>query len=554
MKNILLVIALFALPALSAGEPLAPLDPSDWTVDRAAHLLRRAGFGGTPEEVAALHAKGLEGAVESLLDFEGKPDAGMPPLEITVTEKPGRELLADKSEEERQAIVQDHRRRDARQLLEVREWWMRTMIRTEHPLRERLTLFWHGHFTSGFRDVRDSYHMYMQNTLLRRHAAGNFANLLHDVSRDPAMLEYLDNRSNRKEHPNENYAREVMELFTLGAGNYTEEDIKEAARAFTGWTFYGNRFVFDRRQHDDGAKSFLGRKGRFDGDDVLDIILEQPATARTVATKLFRAFAHDAPSPELQDALGATLRRAKYDLRPLLRAILLSREFYSDASVGARIKGPVEFVVGLYRSLALEPPPTPVLANVAASLGQSLMDPPNVKGWDGGRDWINTSTLLARYNAAAAIVGLPEDRARLRAGPGRGGPGAKALDGKQRKRAEGSDDAMEGGSEMEGAGTERMPENEEARAFEGLRRRADAGAGTYDVVAEARRRGLETGAAVVDHFGARLLATPPQPPMHAALLECVGGEGPLDLAAPGTRERLHSLLRMIVSTPEFQLR
>lgn len=529
-----LLALLLAGAALAAPDPLAPLDPAAWDLDKAAHLLRRAGFGGTPEEVAALHARGLDGAVDWLLDFEGKPDPGMPPIEITVTARPDRALLAGKSEEERQRIVQEHRRRDAEQLLRVREWWIRTMVTTAFPLRERMTLFWHGHFTSGYRDVRDSYHMFVQNTLLRRHAAGDFAQLLREISRDPAMLEYLDNRSNRKQHPNENYAREVMELFTMGAGNYTEEDVKEAARAFTGWTFQGNRFVFDRRQHDDGEKTFLGRRGRFDGDAILDIILDHPATARHVATKLFRHFAHDNPSPQLQEALGETLRRARYDLRPLLRAIFRSREFYSAASVATRVKGPVELLVMVYRSLGLQPPTAPVLANAAAALGQSLLDPPNVKGWEGGRDWINTSTLLARYNACAAIVGRAEDRARLlggRAGRRAGGPP--------------TEDRMEGGGE-------RMAENEEARAFAGLRRRGLA-AGVYDVVAEVRRRGLADGAAVVDHFAGRLLAMPPTPAMRAALLDCLGGEGPFDASAPDAPSRLHSLLRMLVSTPEFQL-
>jgi len=535
MRNTLLAFLFAAGVAPAEPDPLAPLDPAAWDFAKAAHLLRRAGFGGTPEEIAALHACGLDGAVDRLLDFDGKPDPGMPAVEITVTSRPDRALLAGKTEEERQQIVKEHRRRDAQQLFRVREWWIRAMVTTAFPLRERMTLFWHGHFTSSYRDVRDSYHMFVQNTLLRRHAAGNFAQLLREISRDPAMLEYLDNRSNRKQHPNENYAREVMELFTMGAGNYTEADVKEAARAFTGWTFQGNRFVFDRRQHDDGEKSFLGRKGRFDGDAILDIILEHPATARYVATKIFRYFAHDDPSPELQRALGETLRRADYELRPLLRAIFRSREFYSARSVGTRVKGPVELLVMLHRSLGMQPPAAPVLANGAAALGQSLMDPPNVKGWDGGRDWINTSTLLGRYNACAAAVGLPEDRVRLfvRRAPRAGGEGPA------------TEEQMEEGGE-------RMAENEEARAFEGLRRRGLA-AGVYDAAAEVRRRGLANGAAIVDHFAERLLAVPPSRAMREALLECLGGEGPFDATAPDAASRLHALLRMIVSTPEFQL-
>jgi len=548
--------ALLLLATLAAGgaaeDPLAPLDASAFTPEHAAHLLRRAGFAGTRAEVAALHARGLAGAVDSLLDWQGRPDPGLPSLEITVTEKPDRAMYQGKSEEERQRIQQDYRRRDGRQLLEIREWWMRAMVKSAFPLRERMTLFWHGHFTSSYRDVRDSYHIFLQNTLLRRHAAGNFAELLHAVSKDPAMLEYLDNRSNRRQNPNENYAREVMELFTMGTGNYTEEDVKEAARAFTGWTFQGNRFVFNRRDHDPGTKTFLGRKGEFDGDDILEIILAQPATARTVAAKIFRYFAHDAPSEALCDALGKTLRDAKYELQPLLRAIFLSREFYAPRSVAKGIKGPVEFVASLYRSLDLDVPRLPLLAAIAASLGQSLFDPPNVKGWDGGRDWITTSHLLARYNVAAAIVGLPEDRSRAAQG-GRRAPPLKQLDGKSRNRPE-EGGAMEG--EIDGEEMGRMAGSEEERAFEQARRdfaQGRAMGGTYDVAADVRRLGLATQEAIVDHFAAALLAAPPSPALRTSLLATLGGGGAHDPANPQAAQRLHALLRMIVSTPEFQL-
>ncbi|MGQ0613086.1 MAG: DUF1800 domain-containing protein [Planctomycetaceae bacterium] len=553
MKTSAYVLLLATLASGGAsGDPLAPLDPPAFSIEQAAHLLRRAGFGGTREEVAALHARGLAGAIDSLIDWEGKPDPGLPTVGITVTEKPDRSLLRGLSEEERQKAQQDYRRRDGRQLLEIREWWLRAMVKSAFPLRERLTLFWHGHFTSSYRDVRDSYHLFLQNTLLRRHAAGNFAALLHAVSKDPAMLEYLDNRSNRRQNPNENYAREVMELFTMGTGNYTEEDIKEAARAFTGWTFQGNRFVFNRRDHDPGTKTFLWRKGEFDGDDILDIILAQPATARTVATKIFRYFAHDAPSAELSDALGATLRDANYELRPLLRTIFLSKEFYSPRSVGRSIKGPVEFVASLYRSLDLDVPRLPILAGIATSLGQSLFDPPNVKGWDGGREWITTSHLLARYNVAAAVVGLPEDRSRASQG-GRRAPPLKQLDGKSRNRPEEGGE-MEGA--MEGEEMGRMAGSEEERAFEQARRdfaQGRAMSGTYDVAAEVRRLGLSTQESIVDHFTAVLVANPPSPALRASLLATLGGGGPHDPASPQATQRLHALLRMIVSTPEFQL-
>ncbi|MFB3067028.1 MAG: DUF1800 family protein, partial [Planctomycetota bacterium] len=294
----LLVLTLLLGPALPAGaapdtgDALKPLPAGEWSHATAAHLLRRAGFGGSPQDVERVYALGLDGAVQGLLAFQGKPDTGMAYLNLTVHGRQPRGAYLGLSRDERRQKAQEWRRQDRMQFLAVREWWMRTMIGTAHPLRERMTLFWHGHFTSGYRDVRNSYHMYVQNALFRRYATGSFRELLTAVSKDPAMLEYLDNNRNRRGRPNENFARELMELFTMGVGNYTEKDIKEAARALTGWTFRQNEFVFAERLHDPGRKTFLGRTGYFTGDDVLRIILEQPATARYLARKTFRYFAH----------------------------------------------------------------------------------------------------------------------------------------------------------------------------------------------------------------------------------------------------------------------
>lgn len=525
----------------AAQDPLAPLPAEQWTPAKAAHLLRRAAFGGTLEEVERLHALGPQGAVDALLDWDAKPDPGVPRLVISVTARPTRaELAALPDRDARQKLLRDHRRRDLAQFAVIREWWIEAMLRSAYPLRERMTLFWHALFTSGQRDVRNSYHMYIQNTLFRREAAGNFRRLLHAVSKDPAMLEYLDNNRNRKQHPNENFAREVMELFTLGVGHYTEKDIQEAARAFTGWTFAGNHFRYDLRQHDTGEKRFLGRAGNFDGDQVLDIILEQPAASRHLAARLFATFAHEHPSPAVVEGLARTLRESGWELRPVLKRLFLSRAFYSPKAMGTRIKGPVELLVGLSRSLDMDPRKTTGLSLLAAGLGQALMEPPNVKGWAGGRAWITTSSLLHRYNVCGALVGLPQDRLRtLRNQPGRMMRGMRYLQQARRVDANGEETY---GVAMGMAGMDRPK-----------RRRGRGDVATYDVVAQVQGRGLEQAPDIVDYFSRTLLANPPGPDLRAALLAYLERDGGFYLDAPDASQRLHGLLRLIVSTPEFQL-
>ncbi len=542
--RILLLALLVAPAAATEGSPLDPLPAAEWTPAAAGHLLRRAGFGGSPEEVRALHALGLEGALDALLGWEGQGDAEIEGPGITVTTQPGRDMMMSLvTREDRQQMVREHRRKDAMQLMRVREWWVQSMIRTRFPLRERLVLFWHGHFTSGYRDVRNSYHMYVQNTLFRRHAAGSFRALLHDVSKDPAMLEYLDNNRNRKEHPNENYAREVMELFTLGTGNYTEDDIKELARGLTGWTFEGNRFEFHERAHDDGSKAFLGRRGRFGGAEMLDIILEQPAASRYLAGRLWAYFAAGDADPEVLEGLAKTLREGDWQLAPALKQLFRSRAFFATA--GQRIKSPVELIVGLYRTTGLESKGAFGLSLAAQALGQALMDPPNVKGWPGGRDWITTSLLFSRYNVASAIVGLPEDRARLLDGMDAEGPAGKGP--RQLGRGRRVDP---NGEEMEGMGPGEGMEEEEGPRYGRGRRRGEGLAPVYDVLGEVRERGLVTPDEIVDFYADALLVVPPSAELRATLVEYLRG---LDLSRPDAKERLHGMLRLLASTPEFQL-
>jgi hypothetical protein len=401
-----MLIRAILLLTLSAAGPTTPPAAAEapFTPAMARHLLNRAGFGGTPEQIAALVDMGLDGAVDHLVGGSRRgDDRGLEPFVAEPLSRPPPATLRGLSEEERRELRRSWRRRDMQQLQRFRAWWLDRMVSTPTPLTEKLTLFWHGYFTSSYRDVRNSYQLIAQNGLFREHGLGNFRLLLHEVARDPAMLEYLDNNKNRKGAPNENFAREVMELFTLGAGNYSEDDIKEAARAFTGWTARGNRFVFVSRLHDDGTKTILGRKGRFDGTDALDIMLARPEASELVASRLLRYFV----GPELPRGMvaryGRLLRRHQWELAPVMKALFRDPDFYRPEVVGSRILGPVEFLVGISRRLG-ETPGGEVLVRFADQLGQSLLDPPNVKGWEGGEAWITTATFLQRGNLAGYLV------------------------------------------------------------------------------------------------------------------------------------------------------
>jgi len=261
-----------------------------------------------------------------------------------------------------------------------------------------MTLFWHGHFATSQRKVRLGQLMYRQNVLLRREALGNFATLLHAVAKDPAMLIYLDNAGSRREAPNENFAREVMELFTLGEGHYGENDVKEAARAFTGWSLERDtgRFVYRRAWHDDGVKTVLGTTGRFDGDDVLDLLLARPETAEFVAAKLWREFVSPQPDAAEVARWAAVFRDARYEVKPLLRAVLASNAFWAEENRATLVKSPVDLVAGTLRTYGIRPFELRPAVVTCAALGQNLFAPPNVKGWPGGDAWIDAATILGR--------------------------------------------------------------------------------------------------------------------------------------------------------------
>jgi hypothetical protein len=384
-----------------------------WDYTRASHLLGRAGFGGTIAEIEAAVAQGAEKAIASLVKPEVRDDLpGMPFGDLSGGVgaigqgglKARAQMAAGLDQKGRQALFQLHQAARNERFGHMKTWWLDRMIRTQRPLEEKMTLMLHGLLVSSFVSVKDSFHLYQQNVLLRRHALGNFKQLIAEISRDPAMLDYLNNNQNKKEHPNENYARELMELFTLGIGNYTENDIKQSARAFSGWTFAGDQFVFNAREHDDGMKTFLGQSGNFDGTDIIRIIFEQPAASRYLATRLLKFYAIDEPPKEAVEAIAKVLRDRNYEMGPALATLFASKWFYSRDVMRTQIKSPVQLLVGSHRMLGLNIADARAADNALKTMGQELFNAPTVKGWDGGRAWINTSTMFSRYNLPAYVV------------------------------------------------------------------------------------------------------------------------------------------------------
>jgi len=361
--------------------------------DDARHLLNRAGFGATPEEIERYAKLSRAEAVERLLHGTRTEAQSPPPQWVSEPIVPLRKLRSMTPEARREFIAGEIQRG-----LDLRGWWINEMITTPSQLTERMTLFWHNHFVSSQQKVRIARLMYEQNALLRRHATGNFGTLLHEVGKNPAMVIYLDSAQNRKDKPNENFAREVMELFTLGEGHYTEADIREAARAFTGWSIDRDtgEYKFRRFIHDNGTKTVLGQSGNFDGDDVLDLLLAKRATAEFIVTKMWREFVSPDPDAAEVRRIADAFYRSRYDVKTALRGLFLAPAFWAEANRAALIKSPVDLVVGTVRQFGIDYGDPVPFAIVTSQLGQSLFAPPNVRGWPGGEAWINSSTLLAR--------------------------------------------------------------------------------------------------------------------------------------------------------------
>src|ERR1700738_5171817 len=403
---------------------LAPLPAQKWNNATAAHLLNRAAFGGTPAEIEAVRNRGLTETVRDFVEVSG--DAANVPAPAGAKPRNMREVRMEiKAAKDRGENFQQKARQvrmmEGEEIVDLRRWWLDRMMNGPAPLLEKMTLFWHGHFATSVQKVKDGYWMWLQNDMLRRNAFGSFAALTKKMSRDPAIMIYLDLQQSRREHPNENWARELMELFTIGIGNYSEQDIRESARAFTGYRIdmTTQQFRFAPFQQDRGTKTFLGKSGPLNGDDIIDILVKQPACAQFLARKLWRFFVEDDPSSQIVDAVAGRIRAHNYEIRPVLREIFSTEEFYSERAMRSQVKSPVQYLVQTAKLLETQLPSPIAAQNAMRQMGQILFAPPNVKGWDGGKAWITTSTLLFRYNFANYLINgsamLPAGAAAARA-------------------------------------------------------------------------------------------------------------------------------------------
>lgn len=590
-------VALPAQGALAASDPwrgdLTPIAAEDWNEDRAAHLLERAGFGGTPEEIRRFAAMTPDRAVRRLVNYESVDNGHLPAFDHSGVHDPGlvdfppsrpaTTRLARETGEALGVRVKPQGNRPLQpvvnkffywlraSMLETRRiayWWGGRMLNTRRPLEEKMTLFWHGHFATIESKVRDYRKMLLQNETLRAHATGNFGDLVVAVAQDPAMLYFLDAGVNVKGAPNENFAREIMELFTMGVGNYSERDIREAARAFTGWNADDLTFVVHADQHDEGAKTVLGETGNFDGAEVVDIILRQPVTARYVTEKIYRYVVREDTRDAPLDALAAVLREANYELKPLLRTIFLSRDFYSRASVGTHIKSPVQLAISTYRKLGLtEMPGIPDFNEATTALGQTLFWPPTVAGWARGRAWVTPGLLLERGNFARDLLFTDIDFH----APDRFAPDPTIRDVHMRVK-EGADITSATMPVQDGAGGTMAESNMMADRDEDFNTRFGSYRGwqmaiqrvkaipriaaQVDLAAMVRAEGLETAAEAVDYFLARFMSAPVGAAERAMMVDFLAAElGTADLAAAESylEEPLRMLLHLVMSQPEYQL-
>lgn len=364
--------------------------PADgqWTIELAAHLYRRAGFSANGATLKSAVARSPADVVSA--------------------------LIRDRNESQ---DYQDEVNALSRTIVATGDvknlpaWWTYRFLTTSDPVQEKVTLFWHGHFATSGDKVNDPQLLLKQNELLREHALGDFSAMVHAVSRDPAMLIYLDSATNRKAHPNENFARELMELFCLGEGQYTEQDIRELSRCFTGWEIRNDSFRFNKYQHDSGEKNILGQSGEFGGDEGVDVVLGQQSCPFFIVSKLIRFFVFDEPEPsrELIKPLADEFTTNGKQIGPIVERILSSNLFFSEVSIARKIRSPIDYAVGLLRALD-GTTDLYALTSGLRELGQTPFFPPNVKGWDGGRTWMNSSTLLARANLVRHLLSRQETR------------------------------------------------------------------------------------------------------------------------------------------------
>ena len=366
------------------------------------HLFQRAGFGATPAQMKEFGEKSPEKALKFLLTDSEKINQLViidEEIAMVMKKKTLRNMLDRKSlpAEEIKEQIKEYRE----QLTDLNFSWVKNMASGESMLREKMTLFWHGYFACR---LRQPLLVQVQNNVIRENALGKFSDLLLAISKDPGMLQFLNNQQNKRDSPNENFAREVMELFTLGRGNYTEKDIKEAARAFTGWGANPKgEFVFRTNQHDDGEKTFQSKTGNLKGEDILNIILQNPKTSTFICTKIYRYFVNEIVDYQIIEQMTKLFRSTDYDIKALMEYIFKSDWFYKQENIGTRIKSPVELLVGLQRNFGIQFERKQPVLFIQKSLGQILFYPPNVAGWSGGKNWIDSSTLMTRMKLPELI-------------------------------------------------------------------------------------------------------------------------------------------------------
>ena len=515
-----------------------------WDAVAASHLLSRTEFGGTPNRAEQLAARPLSDVVAVMIEEAKLAPAPAKPAWVKEPWVNTERVYPETTAEERRENHRKTGQRQNKERNELRCWWLDHMIRTTAPFREVMTLFWHGHFTTEARRMFVAQPLYTQNVALRTHALGNFRDLLDAVTLDAAMMMYLNMEDSDAKMPNENLARELLELFTVGIGNYSERDIKEIARALTGWTldappgtpkrpvvkdaprsFCRDGLVptFVKEKHDAGVKTVLGKTGQFGVKEVLDIVAAQSATARFISAKLIAYFGASDPRNELRDRMAAKFEQTKGDIAAVLTVLFTSPEFFAKESRGTLIKSPVHLLVGTCRLLNLDVTATPSLAQVTAAMGQELFNPPNVKGWPGGRDWISSGTLAVRYHLPEALFDGKEPDGFEPIGRERFFP--LPTDPDERRKLLKTLDSLDA-----------------QRAAE---RKKDGFKVTFDPVKAIGETVPEKPDQLIDVLLARLLVVPPREGTRATLAEAVKA------VAPGERVKL--ACRLILTTPEYQL-
>jgi uncharacterized protein (DUF1800 family) len=515
---------------------LSPLPPRDFNAQAAAHLLWRAGFGGTWEQAEELAALGLDGAVNRIVDYP--PSTNLPAPECAALPEESQKdfeerlkKLPDEETRQKERNVRYEAERARIQALQV--WWLNRMLASGPgkdaipPLEEKLTLFWHSHFASSFEDKIDrTYPLWRQNQTFRALAISPFPDQLNALIRDPAMLVWLDNAQSNRHHPNENFARELMELFSMGVGHYSEQDVKESARALTGygvdreaWTFH-----FNEGAHDPEEKTYLGRTGKLTGEDVVAIICEQPATAEFMARKFLDYFVCTQPEPEMVSPVAELYRSSGYKLKELLHTLFRSKLFYSETARAAVVKSPVVLAIGALKAMRAPLPADELILGALRVMGQNLFFPPDVNGWPGGADWINSNTLLVRYNFANFLMhGVSPDE-------------FKTFD---RRTAERSLSRKEFMAEQRKPNAVQWDPKAQLEASGEIRRMLSA-------------------RDIVDYFLREFLQRTPGRELRDALIQLAetdgaGGSRAMSVRDTNFDERARGLVHLIMSSPEYQL-